>query len=368
MSRLPSLAPVLSVYLAAALAAQTSAVVPPANATVDGNSLEQEPFGYDQITHLQYVDRSLLGAVPNGALLNQIAYRRDWDSTAGVATMQRVGRSGPTSAIWEIWMVNYTGPVLNPTNNIQRTGWTNVMTPTLVSFPDLPRGAGPTAGFDLSFALDRPFVYGGGSLGVSHLVYETAATTYAYFADAVVSLAGGGQARRIGDGTLGCPAGENRCEGFAPNPGAGNLEFYLYGGKPSAPAVAYLGGSSTSWMSVPLPLPLGFLQLPTCSIYTDLLVPLPTFTNVGGLASMRVPVPADPALARATLYGQWLLQDDRVNPAVNLATSDGLAFTLGPTVGGYQIPMSMVSAANNLARGRSGFVRPGEGLVFRLSW
>ncbi|MEZ5966647.1 MAG: hypothetical protein R3F56_22610 [Planctomycetota bacterium] len=369
MNRLTSLGLAVSSLCALPVApAQTSVVVPTANASVDGNSLEQEPFGYDQITHMQYVDGTLLGGVPNGALLNQIAYRRDFDSTAALATMQRTGRSGPAPAIWEIWMQNYVGPVLSPPNNIQRTTWTNVMTPTFINFPDLPRGTGPTAPFDLAFVLDRPFVYGGGSLGIANLAYETAAANYAYLVDAVVSTATVGQVARISQNAVGCPAGENRCEGVAPNPGAGDLEFYLFGGKPSSAAVAYLGTNTTTWGGLPLPLPLTFLQLPTCSIYTDLVVPLPTLTNIAGLASMRVPVPAEPALTSATLYGQWVLRDDRVNPAVNLATSDGLSFTFGPTVGGYQVPMSIVSAANNLATGRTGFVRPGEGVVFRLGW
>ena len=369
MTRLASLGlAITSLCALPVVSAQTSAVVPAANAAVDGNSLEQEPFGYDQITHMQYVDASLLGTVPPGAMLNQIAYRRDFSSTAALATMQRTGRTGPAPAIWEIWMINYTGPVLSPPNNIQRTGWTNVMTPALINFPDLPRGAGPTSPFDLTFVLDRPFAYSGGALGVAHLAYETSAVNYAYLVDTVMSTATIGQVARIGANTVGCPAGENRCEGVAPNPGAGSLEFYLFGGKPSSVAVAYLGTNTTSWLGATLPLSLSFLQLPTCSVYTDLVVPLPAPINVAGLASVRVPVPGESALVNATLYGQWVARDDRANPAVNLATSDGLAFTLGPTVGGYQVPMSIVSAANNLAIGRTGFVRPGEGLVFRLTW
>lgn len=350
------------------LPAQTSAVVPPANATVEGNSLDPEPFGFNQITHLHYVDRSLLAGVPAAASLNAIAYRRDWGSTAAIPTMQRIARGLPAPAIWEIWMLNYAGPVLNPSNVILRTGWTNVMTPILVNFPDLARGAGPTANFDLGFVLDVPFLYTGGALGVANLAYESDGTVFNYLVDAVVSDPTVGSVQPISPTALGCPAGENRCEGFAPNPGAGNLEFYLYGSKPASPAVAYLGTNTTSWLGTPLPMNLGFLGIGACSVYTDLAVPVPTSTNVAGVASTRIPVPPEPALASSTLYGQWLVQDDRVNPAVNLATSDGLAFTLGPTVGGYTIPMSIVSAAQALSRGRTGFIRRGEGPVFRLSW
>ncbi len=347
---------------------QTSAVIPSANTIVEGNSLDQEPFGFNQITHLQYIDRSALTAVPSGASLNRIEYRRDWASTAGTATMTRVLRGVPAPAIWEIWMINYLGPVQNPTNVITRTGWSNVMTPILVNFPDLPRGAGPTANFTLSFAFDFPLLYNGGNLGVSHVAYEANGGTFNYLADGVVSAVTAGSAGRISPTALGCPAEQNRCEGAAPNPGAGNLEFYLYGGKPSSTAVAYLGTNTTTWLGSPLPLNLGFMGLGACSVYTDLVVPMPRVTNTVGNASAIVPVPGDPALTSATLFGQWVLRDDRVNPAVDLATSDGLRFTFGPAVGGYSVPMSVVSAGLNLARGRTGFVRPGEGLIFRLSW
>jgi hypothetical protein len=265
-------------------------------------------------------------------------------------------------------MVIYTGPVLNPSNLLAPVGWTNVMTPILVNFPDLPRGAGPTAPFDLQFPLDVPLAYTGASLGIRNRVYESAGNTFTYLFDAVASAVTAGNVQRISPTALGCPAGENRCEGYAPNPGGGNLEFYLYGGKPSSPAVAYFGTNTTTWLGATLPLSLAFFNLPGCSVYTDLVVPVPTFTNIAGVAAARAAVPADPALTSQRLYGQWLSQDDRVNPAVNLASSDGLGFTLGPVVGGLTVPMSIVSAAQNLALGRTGFTRLGEGLVFRLTF
>jgi hypothetical protein len=353
---------------ASALLAQTSAVVPPANATAEGNSLDLEPFGFQQINHLQYVDRSLLTAVPAASSINQVAYRRDY-ATYTVTPMRRLIRNAPATAIWEVWMVNYTGPVLNPTNNIRRAGWTNVMTPILVNFPDLARGTGPTAPFDLQFMLDRPFLYSGGSLGIGHYAYETTGGTVTYLMDSVVSSVTTGSADRISPSSVGCPAGENRCEASAPNPGAGNLEFYLYGAKPLTLAAAYLGTNTTDWLGVPLPLNLGVVGLAPCNVYTDLAVAIAGVqTNIAGVAAARTPVPADEALISATLYGQWIVDDDRVNPAFPVATSDGMRFTLGPALGQFSIPMSIVSAGQFLANGATGFVRPGEGLVFRLSW
>jgi hypothetical protein len=364
----PALFGVVFTSLCAWSVGQTSAVIPAANATVEGDSLDPEPFAYNQATHMQYVDRSLLTAVPNGASLSRLAYRRDWGSSAQFATMSRLRSGAPAPVLWEIYMQNYVGPVLNPTNVIQRTGWTNVLTPILVSFPDLPRGAGPTANFDIAFTLDRPMIYTGGPLGIAHVVYEGNNNTFNYVADAVISPLSAGSVARISPTALGCPLDQNRCEGSAPNPGTGDVEFYLFGAKPSTLAVAYFGTNTTSWLGTPLPMGLGFLNLPSCSVYTDLVVPVPMVTSIAGIAGVRASVPGNPALASANIYGQWVAVDDRVNPAVNLATSDGLRFTLGPTAGGYTVPMSVVSAIANLALGRTGFVRRGEGLVFQLGW
>ncbi len=355
-------------FACAALGAQNTAVVPPAYATVEGDLLDPEPFAYQQIAHRQYVDASLLGGVPNGAMINSLAYRRDWNLITA-ATMSRLIRNLPATAIWEIWMVNHAGPVLNPSNALTPfTGWTNVMTPLLINFPNLARGPGPTANFDLTFALDRPFLYSGGSLGIGHYAYETTGGTTVYYMDAVTSPSTVGHVERISPTSVGCPAGENRAEGFAPNPGGGSLEFYLYGGQPNAAAAAYLGASSTTWGGIPLPVDLSVLGLGGCSVYTDLLVSFPAPINIAGVSSVRVAVPATVDLVGSVLFGQWVARDDRVNPNVRLATSDGLRFTLGPNVGQYSIPMSIVSANGNLAQGRIGFIRRGEGMVFRLGW
>lgn len=302
---------------ATALVAQTTAVIPPGNATVEGNSLDFEPFGFQQINHLQYVDRSLLTAVPASSTITQLAYRRDYGSYT-VTPMQRLLRGTPATAIWEVWMVNYTGPVLNPTNNIRRAGWTNVMTPVLVNFPDLARGTGPTANFDLQFMLDRPFLYTGGSLGIGHYAYETTGGTVTYVMDAEVGANSTGSADRISATTLGCPAGENRCEAFAPNPGAGNLEFYLYGAKPNALATAYLGTNTSTWLGVPLPLDLAPLGAAGCELLVSVHAVLPLFSWLGE-RSVTWAVPNQPALVGVHFYNQ----------AVTLGGWSGLVVTNG---------------------------------------
>ena len=74
--------------------------------------------------------------------------------------------------------------------------------------------------------------------------------------------------------------------------------------------------------------------------------------------------------ARPLDFIREIVADDRVNPAVNIATSDGLRFTLGNDVGTAALGMSVVSLAGNLASNQRtpGFVQRGRGLVFQLGW
>ena len=52
-------------------------------------------------------------------------------------------------------------------------------------------------------------------------------------------------------------------------------------------------------------------------------------TNDAGIADFQARVPAGPALAGASFFGQWVLSDPSINPTFALATSDGLRFTIG---------------------------------------
>ena len=62
-------------FAAAPTAAQTFLVVPPANTSVEGNSLERT-LGTDQIRHIQFVHTSLVKAAIRKSLKG-IRYRRD---------------------------------------------------------------------------------------------------------------------------------------------------------------------------------------------------------------------------------------------------------------------------------------------------
>src|SRR5690349_15063012 len=67
--------------LASPLLAQGSIVIPPGTAAVDGNSADVEPFGYDQVRHVQYVHQSMLVGLAPNTLIKELAYRRDGNVT-----------------------------------------------------------------------------------------------------------------------------------------------------------------------------------------------------------------------------------------------------------------------------------------------
>ena len=126
MSRLPSspnapLAVVVSLWCAPFALAQGTATVPAANLTIEGNTLDLEPFGYDRICFQHYAGADLLGGLPTGATISSVSYRRDFDSLP-VATMQRqTARGQRVDPIWEVWMRDsIAGSVVNPPDTSDR--------------------------------------------------------------------------------------------------------------------------------------------------------------------------------------------------------------------------------------------------------
>ena len=107
-------------------------------------------------------------------------------------------------------------------------------------------------------------------------------------------------------------------------PSLGNINFTLAltDGRPSAPAVLVIGTSRTTYLGAPLPIDLGFLQMPTCSLYTDVLATLSLTLDVGGGARVTLPVPSAQVFRGTRLDAQWFHLDSTAN-ALGLAASDG---------------------------------------------
>lgn len=376
-TRCPALVAVGLIPLASqSLSAQTHQVVPASATTIAGDSLDREPFGYDQVRHVSYYDRTLLNGIPLGALLTEIAYRRE-ESILNPALMER--RSGTTQStpLWQVRVGTYSGSWQTPPPAfpaVGAVGWTTVIASRqidfLTNFPPLPVPASGLPDFLVRFPFDAPLVpgFGGQSLGIEHFSYEGTQRSYAYYVDYVESSPGSGSAGLISPTSLGCPAGQNRAEGAAPNPGAGDMEVFLFGAEPNVAAFAYIGVSETSWNGLPLPASLSALGLAGCAIHCDWLVAAPMLTSSAGTAEFRLPVPLNATYAGQNFYAQWVLSDTRVNPAFPFASSDGLKLTIGTQMGGSMFPASTVSAVGGLANGRTGFVQPGRAPVVRFTW
>ncbi|MBK9385855.1 MAG: S8 family serine peptidase [Planctomycetes bacterium] len=91
-------------------------------------------------------------------------------------------------------------------------------------------------------------------------------------------------------------------------PGLGRNVAFVPGNIAAPIGAMYLGVSNTTWGPLPLPIDLGFLS-PTsagCSVN----ISLDVLTYSGGPIAIPVAIPADPLLAEAVLYFQWLYLGD----------------------------------------------------------
>ena len=145
-----------------------------------------------------------------------------------------------------------------------------------------------------------------------------------------IPAAGQGTATPYG---AGCTAPLARAFGFAPNPGAGELQLYQTGVVTGSVPVALLGFSATSWGAVALPLPLTSLGLPTCSVLAEPVL-LAGATAPGGVAEYELTVPGATTVLGGQLFAQWVhAGDGSLGGALPVTLSAGVAFTFGTTLG-----------------------------------
>jgi hypothetical protein len=88
-----------------------------------------------------------------------------------------------------------------------------------------------------------------------------------------------------------------------------------------------LGFSRTSWLGIPLPLDLTPAGAPGCRLNTSLALLLAA-PSQGGVATLQLPLPADPALLGGQFFDQALVFDPPAN-ALGLAFSNGGEGTVG---------------------------------------
>ncbi|MEM7204732.1 MAG: CHRD domain-containing protein [Planctomycetota bacterium] len=103
--------------------------------------------------------------------------------------------------------------------------------------------------------------------------------------------------------------------------GSGSFACSVDNGPPGAPAVMFLGTSTTSWLGLPLPLDLSVAGYPGCTLYQNLAASVLAVTSPIGTATVPLPIPASRNLIGVSLPFQWAV-----------AEPGGLTFTpLGTT-------------------------------------
>jgi len=358
----------LSMMPATAWAQTKSIVVPSWTASKEGNVQSLQPFGYGRARVQQHLGIGMLRpGLPQLAKITSVAYRRDMDSMPTV-TMSRT--DGP---FWTLRMCNWVADVNRVSNrylpnasssNNAFNELQNVFNTKVVNFPSLPPSASGPAPFQLEFKLDRPLIYLGLGLVIDHYVYENRNRTFGYLVDAERSKIDFGSSKAFGTS---CPPGMNRMYASPSNPG-GELRLLLFGGPPKGVAIGMIGASKMFLGPVPLPLSLTGLGLPGCSLYTSSEIMVGATTTSTGSAELALQIPPDARLAGATVFGQWMPIDKRVNPNVPFAFSHAVEIKLGQNTGQNVVDAWQLYGVGNLAGAAVGFEDPGIVLVTKISY
>ncbi len=130
----------------------------------------------------------------------------------------------------------------------------------------------------------------------------------------------------------GCAGSNGKVPVFSPYSfpwlGANFFRVGLDRAKPQAPAVLFIGRSSTKFAGMPLPLSLGFMGAPGCDLNVAVIFMNPTSTGNSGKAFVDMALPNAPALERSVFYMQWAVLDPKANQA-GMVTTQGLKAQVG---------------------------------------
>lgn len=102
--------------------------------------------------------------------------------------------------------------------------------------------------------------------------------------------------------------------------------WQVIGGPPTAPAVLVLGASNTSWLGVPLPLPLP--NAAGCLLNASMDASFALTTGSGGVATLPVTIPNATSLIGGHVYTQFLCVDLAANQ-LGVSASNGLDTRVG---------------------------------------
>ncbi|MCB9888872.1 MAG: hypothetical protein H6836_04795 [Planctomycetes bacterium] len=350
--------------VSASLAAQTTVVVPAANATVEGTSRISFPWGQGA-TDMRYQQTCVLGS---SGLLKQIAHRRDNDTVVASSNYTAWSPALTLSVSTSPLAAAHMSPVF--ANNVG-ADVKQVFSGTLNWPAENKNSPGPTA-FVYTIPFQSTFLYVSANGDINFDVQRLAAganTNSLFFMDAA-ALPITSKPQSTSSLGAGCstPPGNN-IQLFYGNwiPGANYARLLLYNAAASSPAYWSVGiGQQTP------PIDLTVIGAPGCNLYhtNNVLVPGSTSNSTspyGGRWDQVFQIPNDPKLGGQTFYSQFvLLNDVGIGNAANLSVSDGQALTLGTWVPGE--PAHSEAHQSGLAPTMAGLVQQGYGMITEFTF
>ena len=348
---LPSLAS--TVLLAASAFAQSSFVVPAAQATSLGNTAGGFPFSYTAYVRLQQAIGT--SHFPSPGFLHGVAFR----SKPGPLNLPEVQNQGmrvdlsdcatAVNALSTTY-ANNTGTnvktVFNGTFNIQRPNPADPLEfSTLIPFdaPYLHVNAAPLL-VDLiatSF-MGQQCAGGGNGTSFDGVTDPNIATVFGKSGNPCPSVPTTGSPGNVGfvmkffssSGLF--PFGKS-CGGAtvpaisssgAPTPGSTNFQVHMANAPVGTPSLAALliGASDATWGPFPLPWELVPLGMPSCFLTVSIDASVSTGVG-GGAAIMPLPIPNNLTLLGQRFYAQWFSVANGVN-AFGGVTTQGGAITI----------------------------------------
>ena len=323
-----------TLFLAGALGAQSTVVVPAGFANKEGGSYHWV-LGYYQVARLQQIyAKSAMPSTP--LVIKSFKVRRDG---MNASTFQA------HSYAYDVFMSNRA---VDPPTNCSY-GWalnhgvdlTKVISKKTVSWPAVPKPTTPPAPFNILFPLDKPFPYKGKAFVIEFKTVPPAQVSKYYYrwyndAEYYSSSVGWNYPKTVRPVQIGksCrPKGATSDPanyGYYPYPGS-PFWFYSYWrvSKAGIPAVIFIGSTDKKWGSINLPFDLAPLGAPGCHVYVDMVLASASKTNAGGRADFKLGlVPLDSTLTGQVFYNQQFAFDPSFN-AMGMVSTYGRKYTVG---------------------------------------
>ncbi len=323
-----------TLFLAGALGAQSTVVVPGGFANKEGGSYFWVLGQYTVARVQQLYAKSAMPSTP--IVIKSFKIRRNGTSsgtfiahTFDMEVYMSNRNQDPPAGCGFGWAGNHG------------TDLTKVMNKKSISWPATPKPTTPPAPFTVAFPMDKPFPYKGKSFAIEFKNIPPAnVTTYRYYwytdAQYYSTSAGWSYPKTITPKNIGksCrPKGatsDPRNYGYYPYPGSPfHFYSYWYLRKANIPALLFIGSSDKKWGAINLPFDLTPLGAPGCNLYVDMVTAYVSKTDKNGKADFNIgAVPNDPTLTGQVFYNQQFLLDSASN-SMGVVSTYGRKYTIG---------------------------------------